>query len=466
MEAIETDFLIVGGGIAGVSCAEALACLCPTQKIHLLTESSLIKSVTNLIPLGKFIFQFDVEEQDAKNCKNVSVIMDRLKFIHNREKCVLTEQNRKISYKYLCLSTGARPNLITETQSDISKYVIGIRDTESVLEFQKRIKSSRKLAIVGNGGIASEIAFELKNIQVDWIIKDDHISSKFIDIGAAEFFKNNLIHKNEVARSPVVKRMQYHDEGNLGRGAALGPDWHRLLDIEGRLDTAPDSIKIHYHDEVKAIKRMDDSSEYPIKVELVNSNDEILCDFVVSATGVLPDVNFNADDSFKLGPDGGIFVDSHMRTSLEHIYAAGDLCYAGWEHSNLWFQMRLWTQARQMGMMAGKAMAAAFNNEEIYQDFCFELFGHVTKLFGYQVVLLGKFNGQGLNNKYEVVLRITPGKEYIKYVMVDGKLQGAILIGDTGLEETCENLILNQLDLSAFGEDILNPDVDIEDYFD
>lgn len=34
------------------------------------------------------------------------------------------------------------------------------------------------------------------------------------------------------------------------------------------------------------------------------------------------------------------------------------------------------------------------------------------------------------------------------------------------LQETFENLILNQMDLSRFGEDLLNPDIDIEDYFD
>lgn len=51
--------------------------------------------------------------------------------------------------------------------------------------------------------------------------------------------------------------------------------------------------------------------------------------------------------------------------------------------------------------------------------------------------------------------------------MVDGRLQGAILIGETGLEETFENLILNQLDLSEIGgANLLDPDVDIEDYFD
>jgi len=34
------------------------------------------------------------------------------------------------------------------------------------------------------------------------------------------------------------------------------------------------------------------------------------------------------------------------------------------------------------------------------------------------------------------------------------------------MEETIENLILNQLDVSRYGENLLNPDIDIDDYFD
>ena len=48
----------------------------------------------------------------------------------------------------------------------------------------------------------------------------------------------------------------------------------------------------------------------------------------------------------------------------------------------------------------------------------------------------------------------------------DGKLHGAVLIGDTEMEEIFENLILNQLDISQYGENLLNPDIDIDDYFD
>ena len=38
--------------------------------------------------------------------------------------------------------------------------------------------------------------------------------------------------------------------------------------------------------------------------------------------------------------------------------------------------------------------------------------------------------------------------------------------GDTELEETFENLLLNQLDVSSYGESLLDPNIDIADYFD
>ncbi len=51
-------------------------------------------------------------------------------------------------------------------------------------------------------------------------------------------------------------------------------------------------------------------------------------------------------------------------------------------------------------------------------------------------------------------------------VLSGGRMVGAVQIGETDLEETFENLILNQMDLTPYGEELLNPDIDIEDYFD
>ncbi|XP_037957922.1 pyridine nucleotide-disulfide oxidoreductase domain-containing protein 1 [Teleopsis dalmanni] len=473
MEEHAVTFLVVGGGIAGVTCAETLAICCPEEKTLLLTESNVIKTVANLEPVARYLHKFDIlERQASENGEHilapcVVTFVDQLQHIDSVTKRVLTRGNRSIKYKYLCLCTGGRPHLIMKD----NPRVIGIRDTDSVLELQRQLVDAKTIVIVGNGGIASELASELDGVTVHWVIKDEHISSTFVDPGAAHFFQQKgqdsaTGDENKDKPTSVVKRLRYGEmqpqkEITCKIGAALGPDWHRNFQLKGGLKTPADSPIIHYKTQVKKISNEEES----LLVEL-SEGESIHCDFVISATGVDPRHDFTCDQQLTFAHDGGINVNAMMETNLPDIYAAGDACTAGWEIAAHWFQMRLWTQARQMGAMAGRSMAAAYQQEKIYQDFCFELFGHVTQLFGYQVVLLGLYNGQGLNNDYEILLRTTPGKEYIKFVLQNGKLRGAILIGNSELAETCENLILNGIDLTPFGDDILNPDIDIEDYFD
>lgn len=151
----------------------------------------------------------------------------------------------------------------------------------------------------------------------------------------------------------------------------------------------------------------------------------------------------------------------------------------------------------------------------------FQLFAHMTRFFGFPVALLGCFNaqhladaeqqrlvqevrvvqtvseghgdnqaeetvrlegpasgspldgaagaggGHGQPGKIDVLTRMTPGVEYLKVVVVDGRVKGAMLVGEgTEMAETFENLILNQIDVSPYGVDLLNPEIDIDDYFD
>jgi hypothetical protein len=215
------------------------------------------------------------------------------------------------------------------------------------------------------------------------------------------------------------------------------------------------------------------SSGEPVGVDVV--------EVVVSATGVKLNV-----PSWLLGgkveldeESGGILFDERMETSAVGVYAAGNASSPRWGEegsSKHWMQMRLWTQARQFGLYTGKAMYLP----DCSLHCCFQLFSHSARFFGFKVVLLGLFNAQGLlhdplvnsdlplaTSDLSYLLRISPERgEYIKCVLQDGRLQGAILVGDTGLEETLENHILNQIDLTPFGDNLLNPDIDIEDYFD
>lgn len=54
----------------------------------------------------------------------------------------------------------------------------------------------------------------------------------------------------------------------------------------------------------------------------------------------------------------------------------------------------------------------------------------------------------------------------MRVLLHNHKMVGAVLIGETELEEAFENLILDGLDLSRYGPGILDPDVEIGDLFD
>jgi len=250
-------------------------------------------------------------------------------------------------------------------------------------------------------------------------------------------------------------------------------------------------------------------------------------DVVVAATGVEPCVGM-CPAALSRGPDGGLAVDRRMRVvgGLGRVYAAGDAASIAWglgsadptegaspsdagvdvggEH---WLPMRLWTQGRVSGAYAGARMAsgalsdstrgrAALTELELEGGYNLDLFAHCTSLSGRRVVLLGRFNGQGLEAEYEEAVRSmavptageasagrlsrsagpaaeaaagrqlslqvswSPGEHYAKLVVLDDRVVGAVLVGETGLEEACERLIVGGHRLG--GVDLTDPDVDID----
>nr|KAI8759157.1 pyridine nucleotide-disulfide oxidoreductase domain-containing protein 1-like isoform X1 [Biomphalaria glabrata] len=486
----DLKYVVVGGGIAGVTCAETLSLLAENATIILLSASPLIKTVTNLIQITPNIESFDVEEQPYKHVKEghckVQVIHTTVTSLCAQEKRLHLSDGKTLDYDQLCICTGGKPKLIAVD----NPYVLGIRDTESVKEFQKKLKTAQRIVIVGNGGIATELVYELEGCEVIWAIKDKSISHTFVDAGAAEFFMAHLNKAKDNSPEGLSKRLKYttNEECEVMTsdkkpvmGSALGPDWAAQLDIRGAQQM---SHRVHVEHEVEvervlspddltllglkacSVDQGQDFTNWPVYVQLTNSK-IYGCDLIVSATGVEPFTEvFLPGNNIDLAPDGGMKVNSKMETSEPHVYAAGDVCTACWDPSPYWQQMRLWSQARQMGCYAAKCMVAATKGENITLDFCFELFAHVTTFFNFKVILLGKFNAQNLSNDYEVLLRVTKGQEYVKAILHNNRLVGAILIGETDLEETFENLILNCLDLTAFKDNLLEPGIDVDDFFD
>lgn len=181
------------------------------------------------------------------------------------------------------------------------------------------------------------------------------------------------------------------------------------------------------------------------------------------------------------------------------VFAAGDAAAAAWvveeahnphnphnprHHPHHWFPMRLWGQARAAGLVAARGMTGAA--EEDAAGFAFELFTHATRFFGLRVVLLGRYNAQGLEGEPEADIRSyvrevpPPGDgeggglsadtaHFARVVLLRGRMVGAALIGEEAvgtLAETFENLILDGIDVGEIGAGLLDPDAEIDDFFD
>ncbi|RWS31999.1 Pyridine nucleotide-disulfide oxidoreductase domain-containing protein 1-like protein [Leptotrombidium deliense] len=475
--------VVIGAGIAGVSCVLTLCEQCPELNVVLITNSSTVKLASKVQKVGHNLESFEIEEKAINyfdSFQNVKVILDFVSSIDSVNHYIYLKKCDPIKYTKLCICTGGQPKLIQFNNENI----LGIRDTESIEHFANRLKVAERVAIVGNGGIALELIHHIQNCELIWIVRDKSAGTTFFDAHAAHFL---LSSKCENTEYNLVRRLKYvavnDDNSKQGFGSALGPDWKETLqaknlEMKGNC-SATKNVMFEFESEVTSIYStaeipeekgvrisIDERNKWPVFVEL--SNGKIFgCNFIVSATGVVPNlIPLRNEKHFTISSDFGIEVNKEMMTSESDVYAAGDVCTAAWDASNTWFQMRLWTQAKQMGMYAAFCILSHMRNisPEIY--FPFDVFTHITHFFGYKVVLLGLFNAQTLESGFEILLRVTDGNEYIKVVVFEDRVVGALLIGETDLEETFENLILNKLDIGRLKDNLLESNVDIEDYFD
>ena len=66
-----------------------------------------------------------------------------------------------------------------------------------------------------------------------------------------------------------------------------------------------------------------------------------------------------------------------------------------------------------------------------------------------------------------ILFRLCPSRnEYAKVILIDGRVVGALIIGDIDLEEVLESLLISNTDLSFLSTRVLDPEIDLEDYFD
>jgi hypothetical protein len=179
---LAADYVVVGGGIAGISCAEMLATESTNASVLVITPSSAVKITSSFSRVTARLTTFDVEEVAADEYVKGGLAPDGVRLLREvvrevipADKVILTRcrsvtqspsgrrslfsltiticrSGRRVGYKRsCCLCQGAEPKVIPGAADQ--PHVLAIRDTESVKLFQERLAEASRVVIVGNGGI-------------------------------------------------------------------------------------------------------------------------------------------------------------------------------------------------------------------------------------------------------------------------------------------------------------------------
>lgn len=161
------NFVIVGGGAAGLNCAETLRQSGYTGKITLISnEKSLPYDrtlLTKTLPFGD-ASKFLLRDKGFLDSADIDLMLGNSVYsIHTNLKKVVLSNGKKVDYDKLCIATGGEPRKPPIPGLKDTKNVFFLRskaDQESIKQAAKEVKKG--VAIIGSGFIGSESAAALK----------------------------------------------------------------------------------------------------------------------------------------------------------------------------------------------------------------------------------------------------------------------------------------------------------------
>jgi len=321
----------------------------------------------------------------------------RLTRVDATEKVVDLDDEESVPYDALLVATGARNRRIPISGLDLE----GIYDLRTVADCDRiraEISPGHKAVVVGMGFIGSEVAASLRQSGVEVTVVD---------------------------RNTVPLRR------------VLGEEVGRVVE-EIHRDHGTELI---FEDKVAAF-------EGTGRVGRVTTQrgHRIECDFVVVGLGVEPVTDTLAGTGVEI--DNGVLVDEHCRTSVEGIYAAGDIA----NHYHPVFRRHIrvehWQNALKQGPAAGRNMLGKNEPYEEIPWFWSDQYEHNIQYAGYHT------------EWDELVVRgSTEEQNFVAFYRKNGLILAAVAVNRRRDLRRSIPLIRDQVEIPA--SQLSDPDIDL-----
>ncbi|MFT3865333.1 MAG: FAD-dependent oxidoreductase [Solirubrobacterales bacterium] len=402
----EVDFLLVGGGLAGASCAAELRRRGADGPILLVGREP--EPPYERPPLSKEYLRGDASRADAyvnepswyeENGVELATGKNVMS-IDPEAKTAKVQGGEEVAFGQALLATGAMVNILRleGAENEGIHYLRAYGNADAIRE---DAKEAGRVVLVGGSYIAAEVAASLAatGTQCTMVAVEEVALSRTFGDEAGSFFQQGL-----------------EDHGVT----FVGGESVSAFEGDGRVSSV-----------------------------LTESGRSFGCDLVVVGAGVRPDMMLAQRAGLEC--DDGIVCDSKLRTSAPGIYAAGDACsYDSVIHGRR-IRVEHWDVAMQQGMHAAKNMLGGDEDYDVVPYFFSDLADWASL----------EYVGPAKDWDQEVWRGSRDEGEFSLWYLKGGKVAGCLSVGRSEDLAEARRLLAEGTDVAGAIDRISDADADL-----
>ncbi len=407
MAELRTEFLLIGGGMASANCAAELRQRGAEGDIMLVGREP--EPPYERPPLSKEYLRGEAERSDAyvnapewyeENGVELRTKTNVMS-LDTEARTAKLQGGDVVAYDKALIATGANVNLLRVEGAELEgiHYLRAFGNSDAI---RADAEKAKKVVLIGGSYIGCEVAASLtaKGTDCAIVMMEDSPLSRVFGDEVGEWF-----------------------------GALL----------------AEKGVEVHAGETLAAFE-----GDAGVSAVVTESGATIEGDFVVVGAGVKPDVMLAQRAGLEV--DDGIVCDSSLQTSVEGIYAAGDVCsYDSVVHGRR-LRVEHWDVAMQQGQYVAKAMTGSTDPYDVVPYFFSDLADWASLEY--------------VGPAYEWDETIWRGEpdagEFTVFYLAAGKVAGCLAVGRSEDLGYARELLAKAVDVSGSKGVLADADSDLE----
>lgn len=400
-------YVIIGNGVAGVNAARAIAggdhpkaevIIYSRERYHYYPRPRLPFFLAGEMSLAELIL-YPPEWYERRG---IEVYLEKeVAEIRPADKELLLADGTNVPYDRLLLANGSSPS-VPPFKGAGKRGVFTMRTVDDALAIQDFARHAERAIVIGGGLLGLEAARALSVLGPK--------------ITIVEFFERLLPRQLDVDGAGLLQRLI---EG-MGMEVITGAATEEILGAE----------------EATGIRLKDGR--------------EISADMVLISAGIR--CNTELARAAGLEVTRGVVVDNTMHTSAPDIWAAGDVAECAGRVWGIVIAATEQARVAAANMTAGEGSAPA-----LYEDI---VPSNTLKVVGIDLTSIGTVNPEGPGYEEVRAMDEAAGR-YEKLVLKDGRIVGAILLGNKERVRPVSDLITRKVDVSAHAGHLLDDAFDL-----